>query len=76
MLDDLTTHAIRRNPLRLRALIGGGLAICIGLLLLAFDPSPADRMAGAFLGVGAFFVVVGLSLPGGYRTTSSNPDAN
>lgn len=58
------THGIARNPLGLRALIGGAFAIVIGLLLLAFDPSPADRIAGVCVGVGLFFVGVGLVAPG------------
>ncbi len=60
MADELPTYEMTPKPLGFRALIGGGLAICIGLLLLAFDPSPADRIAGVFVGVGVFFVVVGL----------------
>ena len=63
MPDDGPTYEMTPKLLRFRALIGGGLAICIGLLLLAFDPSPADRMAGVFICVGAFFVAVGLVAP-------------
>jgi hypothetical protein len=51
------------RSLGLGALVGGACAILIGLLLLAFDPSPADRMAGVMVGVGAFFFVVGLVAP-------------
>ena len=63
MPEDFATYEMKPRALGFRAFIGGGLAICVGLLLLAFDPSPADRMAGAFLGVGVFFVVVGLVAP-------------
>lgn len=51
------------KPLGLGALVGGACAIFIGLLLLAFDPSPADRIAGVMVGVGVFFFVVGLVAP-------------
>jgi hypothetical protein len=63
MSNEFSSHGIAITPFGLRALIGGGLAIAIGLLLLAFDPSPSDRVAGVLLGLGVFFVVFGLVAP-------------
>lgn len=63
MPDGVPTHRIKRYSLGLRALIGAALAVSIGLLLLAIDPSPADGMAGVFIGTGVFLAVVALVAP-------------
>jgi hypothetical protein len=64
--DDGNSPISGTNPVGLRSQVGGGLAIFIGFLLYVFYPNvPADaainlhQMAGLFIGIGAFVLVIG-----------------
>jgi hypothetical protein len=64
--DDLKYGDSPQNPVGMRAQVGGGLAIFIGVVLFVFYPHVAadapinlHQMAGLFIGIGILLLAIG-----------------